>query len=124
MRAPVNFWAGKADVQIVLTVPGSPLLEVEKEGARVATAKDREAVVEKILQVVDAEKIHYEDSAFATKVRASYCPDRLCGFGPDPADQESLYVKSDDPGAVEKLSSALGDTPGVDFVFPVRPDVL
>ncbi|GGL23720.1 hypothetical protein GCM10014719_26830 [Planomonospora parontospora subsp. antibiotica] len=34
------------------------------------------------------------------------------------------YVKSDDPGAVEKLSSALGYTPGVDFVLPVRPDVL
>jgi hypothetical protein len=124
VRMPSNFWAGKADVRITLTGPGSPLLQLEKEGARVATKKDREVIVEKIRQAVDVDKIYYEDSIFATKISASYCPDRLCSFNPGPVDRETLYVKTDAPSAVETLKSALDDMPGVDFVFPVSPDVL
>ncbi|MBG0819100.1 hypothetical protein [Planomonospora sp. ID82291] len=119
VRIPYNFWTGKADVQVVLTVAGSPIFEVENVEARIATEKDREVIVEKILQLVDVDKIYYEDSAFATKVLTSYCPDGLCSFTPGPVDQEAIYVKTDSPGAVETLKKALDHTPGVDYVFPV-----
>ncbi|WP_214104506.1 hypothetical protein [Acrocarpospora catenulata] len=124
VRLPSNFWAGKADVRITLTGPDSPLLELGAEGARVATKNDIEAIATKIRQAVDVNEIYYEESAFATKVNASYCPDRLCAFDPGPVDQETLYVKIDTPNAVETLKSALDDMPGVDFVFPVSLDVL
>ncbi|GAA3099855.1 hypothetical protein [Streptosporangium carneum] len=124
VRLPSNFWAGKADVRIILTGPGSPSLQLEKEGARAATKDDREIITEKIRQAVDVEKIYYEDSAFATKVNAFYCPDRLCAFDPGPVEQETLYVKTDVLGAVRTLKSTLGDVPGVEFVVPVSLDVL
>ncbi|MFF5243688.1 hypothetical protein ACFY3V_05350 [Streptosporangium sp. NPDC000095] len=124
VRLPVNFWAGKADVRVMLTGLSSPVLQLGREGARAAGKKDIEVIVEKIRQAVDVDKIYHEDSAFATKISASYCPDRLCGFISGPVDQEALYVKTDAPSAAETLKSALDDMPGVDYVFPVTPDVL
>ncbi|WP_377295906.1 hypothetical protein [Planomonospora venezuelensis] len=123
VRLPSDFWAGKADVRIELTRPGSPLLQLGAEGARVATGKDREAIVEKVRQTVDVEAVYFEDGAFATKVNASYCPDRLCVFEPGPVDRETLYVKTGTPGAAETLRSALEDMPGVELVFPIRTEV-
>ncbi|WP_214413898.1 hypothetical protein [Sphaerisporangium fuscum] len=120
VRLPVNFWAGKADLQVTLSYPGSSLLDFGAEWARVPTRHDKELIAEKIRQAVDVEHLYYVDTAFDTKLNAYYCPDQLCAYPRSP--MESFYVRTDAPSALGKLRRALEHVPGVEGVLAVTPD--
>ncbi|GAA3444316.1 hypothetical protein [Planomonospora venezuelensis] len=141
---PSNFWAGKADLEIVLCAKDDRLKKecVENRPAGVegaATEAEKEAVVARLWDLPGAETIYLQDRGHlmrlmrhheseALRLMRPLGPDQMYRFhfgGPRRPDQmyETFYVKLStpiDPTGTAGIARALKLLPGVLAVYPVE----
>ncbi|MBG0828034.1 hypothetical protein HS041_09670 [Planomonospora sp. ID67723] len=141
LRAPADFWAGKADVEIVLCATADRLEKecTENRPAGVegaATEAEKEVIVARLWDLPGVETIYLQDHGHLMRLMRHYESGGTVSRGPRRPDQtfpgralrpdqlyETFYVKLSrpiEPAGTGEIARVLKTLPGVLGVFPVE----
>ncbi|MGI5161694.1 permease-like cell division protein FtsX [Microbispora sp. CA-102843] len=116
VRAPTDFWQGKADVAVALC--GSSSIEVCAGRLTGGITDDQKrAILDRLHEILGVDAVYFEDRAHALEVARHYWPESV-ESAVLMADEigESFYVKLNNPRLAEVVGRTLKDFPGVQGV--------